>query len=410
MGKNPRAASASDSLKSLSQVTEMRDHDQAALNQLKALAQRQQTLADTAATANVANEGTSVRDAAVAKSETDLKSSVEKLMQDNPDLFRDVDPEKASLQSDMQQAIDTLSSGDNENGNHYISHAAADMGDLQKAVQRNHDLQQTAEAYKLKKIIDQNIQQLGQEKNKGGSLSPQEVKDLVNSATRSTGTLKDIADQPGRRRVRAGIAAIALAGEPGGVAAGAAEARAIVAGRGEPGRGGRRAGQASQVSQAFEKSQPDLSKMNSSPGQKRRARLGLGDRDRAGRGVAGIAGADFGAAGEAARRRLTRRTRRRMRFWEISTMRCRRTSRRRAESLLAQVEDMKKKEKKDLPFPPDQLKKLLDQIQLASAEANDPDKNKADKSPITVIDSSKFPESYRDRIRAYYEQLSNHSQ
>jgi hypothetical protein len=58
------------------------------------------------------------------------------------------------------------------------------MSDLQKAVQRNHQLQQMAEAYKLKKIIDQNTQQLGQEKNKGGSLSPQEIKDLVNSAAR----------------------------------------------------------------------------------------------------------------------------------------------------------------------------------------------------------------------------------
>ncbi len=69
-----------------------------------------------------------------------------------------------------------------------------------------------------------------------------------------------------------------------------------------------------------------------------------------------------------------------------------------------------KQKKTDKPFPAAELKKLLDQIQLASAEANDPNKDKPNNAEITVIDSSKFPESYRDRIRAYYEQLSNHPQ
>ncbi len=298
-GKNKSAASASDSLKSLSQVTEMRNRDQAALNQLKAMAQRQQLLADTA-TANNAAGNSAGNGGAMAKSETDLKNDVEKLMQDNPDLFRDVDPEKASLQSDMQQAIDNLSAGDNETGSHYLTHATADMGDLQKAVQRNHDLQQTAEAYKLKKIIDQNIQQLGQEKNKGGSLSPQEMKDLVNSATRSTGTLKDIADQPGGGGFGPGLQQSLSADNQAALDQALQKLGQTTPGAESQGAAGDAQGKLSQVSQAFEKSQPDLGKMNSNPGQNGGQGSGSATGDRAGRGDAGVAGADFGAAGEAA--------------------------------------------------------------------------------------------------------------
>ncbi|HEX4139511.1 MAG TPA: hypothetical protein VHY09_04140 [Candidatus Methylacidiphilales bacterium] len=403
---NDPVATTKDSLKSLSQVTEMRDRDQSALNQLKELAQQQQNLANAASAANDAGTN-SGNGAAMAKTESDLKSGVEKLMQDNPDLFRDVDSEKASLQSDMQQAVDSLNSGDNDNGSHYLTHAAGDMSDLQKAVQRNHQLQQTAEAYKLKKIIDQNIQQLGQEKNKGGSLSPQEIKDLADAATRSTGTLKDITDQPGGGGFGPGLkqslspenqTALQQALQKLGQASPGAQSQ---------GAAGDAQGKLSQVSQAFEKSQPDMSKMGASAGQ-------------GGQGSGPATGTALDEAMQELQGMILAQQEKQPPSPDVQNKEqdeilgdledaLSKDKSPQAESLLAQVEDMKKN-KKEKPFPADQLKKLLDQIQLASAEANDPDKNKPDKSEITVIDSSKFPESYRDRIRAYYEQLSNRSQ
>jgi len=405
-GKDGRNPSSSESLKSLSQVTEMRDHDQAALDRLKELAQQQQNLANTAS----ANESTTSTAAgtATAKTETDLKSAVEKLMQDNPDLFRDVDTEKVSLQSDMQQAIDNLSSGDNSEGSHYLTHAAADMGDLQKAVQRNRQLQQTAEAYKLKKIIDQNVQQLGQEKNKGGLLTPQEIKDLVNSATRSTGTLKDIADQPGgggfgpdlkqslsqenQSALQQSLDKLGQA-TPGGESQGAA---------------GDAQGKLAQVSQAFDKSRPDPSK-GTSPGQQGGQGDGSSNGTALSQAMQELQGMIL-AQQEKNPPSTDAQNKEQNQILDDLVDALSKDKSPEAQSLVAQVEDMKNKKQPDKPFPADQLKKLLDQIQLASAEANDPDKNKPDKAPITVIDSSKFPESYRDRIRAYYEQLSNHSQ
>ncbi len=404
-GPNQPGASTSESLKSLSQVTEMRDRDQAALNQLKTLTQQQQALAD-AANESTPSSPDSHNGAAMAKSETELKNGVEKLMQDNPDLFRDVDSEKASLQSDMQQAIDNMNANDNDNGGHYMTHAAADMGDLQKAVERNHQLQQTAEAYKLKKIIDQNVQQLGQEKKSGGSLSPQEIQDLVNSATRSTGTLKDITDQPGGGGFGPGLkqalsgqnqSALQQALQKLGQAAPGPQSQAAA---------GDAQGKLSQVSKAFEQSQPDLSKMGTTSGQGSGSDSGtaLGEAEQELQGLI-LAQQEKRPPSPDAQNKEQDQI-----LGDLEDDLSKDKSPQ-AQSLLAQVQDMKKDKKDEqLPFPPEQLKKLLDQIQLMSAEASDPNKNKPDKSEITVIDSSKFPESYRDRIRAYYEQLSNHAQ
>jgi hypothetical protein len=404
--KNGQNPSASDSLKSLSQVTEMRDHDQAALNRLKQLAQQQQNVANTAS-ANESSTSTATG-TATAKTEKDLKNAVEKLMQDNPDLFRDVDAEKASLQSDMQQAIDNLNSGDNSEGSHYLTHAAADMGDLQKAVQRNRQLQQMAEAYKLKKIIDQNVQQLGQEKAKSGSLSPQEIKDLVNSATRSTGTLKDIADQPGGGGFAPDLKQSLSPGNQSALQQSLQKLAQATPGVESQDAAGDAQGKLAQVSQAFDKSRPDPGK-STSAGQQ------------SGQGDGSSSGTELGQAMQELQGMILAQqeknppptdaqNKEQNQILDDLNDALSKDQSPETQSLLAQVEDMKKRKQPDKPFPPDQLKKLLDQIQLASAEANDPDKNKPDKAPITVIDSSKFPESYRDRIRAYYEQLSNHSQ
>lgn len=408
-GQGKPGASARESLQTLSQVTEMRDRDDAALQKLHSLAQRQEVMAHTAPSNSPADT------AAAAKSESELRDSVDKLMQDNPDLFRDVTSEKASLESDMEQAIDNLNSNDAETGRHYLTHAAGDMSDLEKAVQHNHQLQQMAEAYKLKKVIDQNIQQLGQEKNKAGSLSPQDIQDVAQSATRATGTLKDIDDQMKDAAGPSGHSAFGpQLGQSLSPEKQAALQKALQQlgqsspGAASQGAAGAAQGDLQQVSQAFEQSRPDPSKSSSGQGQ----------------GGGQGSGAMSGTAMEDAMQELQglilaeerkqppssdEQNKAQDEIFSNLEDALAKDKSQQAESLLAQVEDMKKK-KTSQPFPPAELKKLLDQIQLASAEASDPKKDKPNDGEITVIDSSRFPESYRDRIRAYYEQLSNHPQ
>ncbi len=231
--------------------------------------------------AHTAPSNTPADTTAAAKSESDLRDNVDKLMQDNPDLFRDVDSEKASLQSDMEQAIDELNSNNASTGGHYLTHAAGDMSDLEKAVQRNHELEQMAEAYKLKKIIDQNMHQLGQEKDKAGALSPQDIQDVANSATRATGTLKDINDQMKSAAGQAGIAPSARRSgnrsrrktRPPCSARCSSSSNPRPADRARARRAQRR-GILRRVSQAFEQSRPDMNQ--SSPGSGQEGGQGTG--------------------------------------------------------------------------------------------------------------------------------------
>jgi hypothetical protein len=175
---------ATDSLKALSQVSEMRNRDQAALQALHQLTGRQQALATAPGVDNSTAE----------RQQMQLKSDLHELMNQNSDLFRNSDDEEAAVQQNMMQAIVKLSSGNKFEGKQAMARAADSMKDLEKAVNKKLEAQQLAEAYKLKKIIEQNAQQLSQEQAKPGSLSSQEVQDLTNSAEHSTSTLKDIVD------------------------------------------------------------------------------------------------------------------------------------------------------------------------------------------------------------------------
>jgi len=392
---HPPIATAQDSLKAMSQVTEMHDHQQEALKELFQLDQQQRALAVKATGNNNASNP------ATAQAERTLKDKVDHLMEKNPDLFRATDAEKTALAEDMSQAIDNLSSGGYES-QHYLNHAADDMDDLQKAVQKNRQLQQLAEAHKLKKIVDQNIQQLGQEKNKAGSLSPDDIKALSDSAQRSTGTLKEIADSPGGAGLGPELGQALSADNQKALQQALDQLAQAQPGTGSQGAAGAAQANLSKISQAFEQGQPALTKqihnhmqMPAPPadalGQAAQQLQGLllaqqrknpPSPEEQGKELGDIVGElEEGLAKDDTPQ---------------------------GADVLMQARNLKKGTN-GKPVDPEALKKLLDQIQAMSAEANDPNKDKPQDVPITVIDSSTFPPNYRDRIRTYYEQLSNHS-
>jgi hypothetical protein len=66
-----------------------------------------------------------------------------------------------------------------------------------------------------------------------------------------------------------------------------------------------------------------------------------------------------------------------------------------------------KKDKEMKPVPAPELKKLIDSIEALSGEIAEAKANQPPTSSITLIDDSKLPPGYRDRIHHYYQQLSN---
>ena len=92
-------ATAKDSQKTLSQVSELRDKDEVTQHDLHNLVQQQKGLTQTP------NTGWN-------KAQTDLKNNLHKLIEQNPDLFRGSEPQLSDVDDNMDQALDQLGGDD----------------------------------------------------------------------------------------------------------------------------------------------------------------------------------------------------------------------------------------------------------------------------------------------------------
>ena len=396
-GNNPdddddSVVTAGESKKAMSQVSEMRDRNQATLQALNDLAQSQQALGGTPRTG-------------WAQSETNMQKKLDDLIKDNPDLFRGSEPEQAAARENMAKVLSTLASDDTWGTSRYITRSGESLQDLKKVVAKNHEAQQLAQAYALKKIIDQNIKQLGQEQAKPGSLSSQEAKTIADTAQKSTGTLKEITDGMNGAGFGPGLqqslsnenqqaldqALQQLAQAPDG------PARSSAAGSAQGG--------LQKISQAFDQSQPALTKQarsqdqfKASPGdsldqasQQLRSLIATQENQHA------PSPADEAKAEQEILHNL-----------EAGLLDPKTANTPDKAALVAQAEVLLK-QKVDAPVDPVALKKLLDQIEAVRIESNDKQGEKPTEPITTFVDPAKLPPAYRDRIRTYFEQLSGQS-
>lgn len=385
---------AGESKKAMSQVTELHDRDKAALDALHKLVQKQKSLADEAG-------------ADRQKQQTGVKNDLHHLMADNPDLFRGAEPEENAVQENMTQALLQMSSNDDYGARRYIVRAGESMGDLEKVVNKNHQAQQLAQAYALKKIIDQTAKQLGQEQAKPGSLSGDEVKSVADTAKQSTGTLKEIADS------MKGAGDSSFGPELGQALSGQNqqsldEALQQFSQAQDGAQRGSAAGSAQQglqkISQAFQQSQPALTKQVRGSDQ---FQVAPGDSlDQATQQLQSLIAAlqnnhkaspadEAKAESEILHNIQAGLLDPKMKDSPAKT------------SLIAQATELLKKPGQ--PGDPEKLKKLLDQIEAVRIEANDIPKDKRPEAETTFVDPSKYPPTYRDRIKTYFEQLSGQS-
>jgi hypothetical protein len=383
---------ATQSLQTLAQVSEMRDRDQAALQALHQLVERQQALAQA--------PGSSA--ALATHQQVKVNSDLRDLTDQNRDLFRGSETEESAVQQDMMQSILKLSSGDLFSAKPLMGHVADGLKQLENAVARNHESQQLAQAYQLRKIIDQNTRQLGQEQAKPGSLSDQEVKDLAASARRSTSTLKDIVDNDTAGSFGPQLGQSLSAGNQQALDSALGQFGHAPAGPARGAAAGQAQGNLQGISHIFDQSQPALTgkirgqdQLQPPPAdaldqatQELQSMLMAAGAPHPGSGAdqakamsqalddlhAGLSDAKFGAAGGA--------------------------------QVLADADKLLKEKIPGSSVDPEALKKLLDEIEAARIEANDAGQPKPPDAETTQVDPSKFPPAYRDRLRTYFEQLS----
>ena len=389
---NDPVVTAGESHKAMSQVSEMHDRDKATLQTLQDLTQRQQALTKTPRTD-------------WSKSQADVRNKLNDLIKQNPDLFRGSEPEQAATQQDMSQAMAAMSGDDTWGTERYATRAGESMGDLEKVVSKNHDAQQLAQAYSLKKIIDQSVKQLGQEQAKPGSMSGDEAKTVADTAQKSTGTLKEITDGMNGAGFGPGLqqslsdqnqealnqALKQLAEAPDG------SSRTSAAGLAQ--------GDLQKVSQAFDQSQPALTKQSRSQDQ---FKASPGDSlDQASQQLRSLIAAQENqhAPSPADEAKAESEI---LHNLEAGLIDPQKPGNPDKAQLVAQAEELLKP-KNAAPVDPAVLKKLLDQIEAVRIEANDAAGVKPTEPITTFVDPAKLPPAYRDRIRTYFEQLSGQS-
>ncbi len=384
-GENEDLVTAESTKKILSQVSEMHDRDKATLTKLHDLVTQQKALP-------------TKPESEWHEGQLAVKDQLHRMIKDNPDLFRDTAPEQTAVQENMTKALADDASRD-------LIRTGESMGDLEKAVQKNHEAQQMAQAYALKKVIDQNIKQLEQEQAKPGSLSSEEAKSISETAKGSTATLKEIAESGGgsgfgpelgkalsAENKQALDEALQQFGE--GQDAAARGTSTVAAQQG-----------LSKVSKAFEQSQPTLTKQVRGQDQLQAPK---GDAlDQALQQIQSLI--------------LAKENHRPATPEEEA----------KAEAeILHNLEEGLKDPKGDLTpsksevmgtakqllqvkstgaADPAALKRLLDQIEAVRIEANDPNHAKTPEAQTTFVDPAKYPPTYRERIKTYFEELSGHT-
>ena len=395
---------AKNSLKKLSQVTEMKDRQQAALDKLNQLKARQDALA-------------SDPRLATAQSEKNLKTQVDDLIAKNEDLFRDSQQAAQKFHQDAEAAEKQLNDAQSrELAHHFMDQAAGDLGNLQKTAEANHQMDRMAQAYALKKILDENSKQLGKEQQTPGSLSSEDKDALDRSAANAALSLKDIADKPNsgfkpdlsqalsqdkQSALQDSLNKLKNSQNGADSQKAASDAKASI----------------DKMSQAFDKSTPGNTSLSGTNGE------GGQNQGSAGGGSAG------GEAGEESAQlaQVEKQIESLMLQPQSSDPTKQGEQKQELGQVMAQLDDLMKKDqtktpvhdavldqmnevkkaKDQMPVPAKELKRLLDSIEARSGEIADEKANQPPPGTITLIDDSKLPPGYRDRIHHYYQQLSN---
>jgi hypothetical protein len=383
---------AKDSLKALTNVSEMRDENKAGLQELHRIAQEQRAMADNFSPQTMTH---------VQPQQTKLADDLNQLLQRNPDLFKGAESQSAAAQEAASSASQSMISGNTGRAAWDAGRAADSLADLEKTVSQNYASKQLSQAYAMKKTIDENIRQLAREQAKPGSTSSEDAQALAEAARRATSTLKEINDglpsgafgpqlsqslSPENQQALNQALDRFTQAQPG-AQRGAAAAPAQ--------------GELEKVSQAFDQSRPAI---NQQVAKQDALGTAPGDSlDQATQELQSLLAAQQGshapsAADEAKAENQI------LHDVQVGLDQEKAGDTAKA-AVLTDTESLLKSREKGLQGDPTKLQRLLDDIESVRIEMNDVGVVKADLN-TTMIDPSKFPPAYRERIKTYYEQLS----
>jgi hypothetical protein len=333
--------------------------------------------------------------------ERELQKSLDEFQQLHPRPFDRTQAETQQTQDAMSKAAESLEkrSGDARTA---TQRATQQLEKLSDAMKDEAAGKQLADAYKLKQMLDKQIQTFGKCANPGAGdvVSGEEVNRTAGEARETLNQLKKAAEQEPTRDAFGPPLRSALSG-PNKVELDSKLARVQLAQDDQTRQ--QRAGEAkealSKVSKAFEESQPktmQAAQKNDSlkPGEQEGFNQGMSELESLMKQLGQkrkMSPEDQRKQGREALGNLQQGMRERYGDNEQGTL------------LLSKLDKMLKADKQ---VDMEDLRKLIDELQHFSAETTDQMARKEDKPEVTNIDPTRLPPAYRGRIQKYFQRLS----
>jgi hypothetical protein len=181
----PPIAGQEDQLKSMA---EFRNEAKAAEEFLRSSVEMQQSLADQ-------TERSATRDyPKIARSENDIRKSLQEFTEQHPRLFKDLTNQTAQAQQTMKEAYESLAKKQPE-ARTQTREATEQLEQLQQQLQKQNSGRDLADAYRLKQMLDKQIEQLGQCQSAPGSFSNSELRQTAAQSRQAVKQLSQLAHE-----------------------------------------------------------------------------------------------------------------------------------------------------------------------------------------------------------------------
>jgi hypothetical protein len=339
--------------------------------------------------------------ARLGEQEKQLQKSLSEFEQLHPRPFKGTQDEAQQTQDAMNKAADSLQRKRTE-ARTATQRATRQLEKLTEAMKSDSAGRQLADAYKLKQMLDKQIQTFGKCANPGagGGVSNTEVDRTASEARETLNQLKKVAEQEPTRDAFGPPLRTALGGT-NKVELDSKLARLQLA-QDEPTKR-ERAGDArdalGKVSKAFEESEPKAMQM-----AQKEDSLKPGDQDSFNMGMSEL---ESLLKQLEDKRQLSREKQGKQGKEALGNLRAGVRSKYgdndRGTQLLAKLDQMLKAEQ---PIEVEDLRSLVNELQHFSVETADQMERKQDKPEVTNIDPTRLPPAYRGRIQKYFQKLS----
>jgi len=385
-------APVADSFRKLSEMAEFRNEAKAAQELVQKTVDQQKNLA--AQTRTLPRSDYS----RLAAEEQQLEKSLENFQAQHPQVFKETQAESRQAQQAMAAAAGSLQNNKNE-ARSAMQQATRDLEKFSDALRASSAAQQLADAYRLKHMLDREINTLDRRLRPDSNVSDVDLQKTATEASHTVDQLSKTAEQDPTRDAFGQPLRDALSGQNKvdlqtklkqlqlADDAASRQERAAAAKDGLV-----------KVSRAFEQSEP-----KSLQAARSLDSLTPGDQDSFGQGISELQSLILQLENNRQIRTEDRARQGHQALMNLqSGLRTQHGDNERGNQLLVELEQILKAE---TPLEVADLKKLLDQLQHFSLETSERLARQDEPPEVSDIDPSRLPAAYRGRIQKYFEKL-----